>query len=440
MEDAPRRPGPVPLVAMLAVLVVALGLLPTVPPASAEPEAAPAQGEVPRARAPWTPYTGITFNWPVGTRAERTVIARRINAAIDHTPRGETIRIATYNLGLKASADKLIRAHRRGVRVQVIVNANLVGRLEARVQRAIGKNPARTSFLYVCKRACRNSSPGGNMHLKIYSFTRTGTARRLFISSSANLAGPAVHGQWNDSVAIAGNDGLFTAWWKLFDEMRRDRAASPRRVTFSSEEVTAFFQRPGTSTPGRTTVGRAVTDAPYRRLQDVGCRAPEGFGNAAGRSVITVNMRAWYARRGERLAGLLARKKGNGCQVRVIGSLMSKEVVRILKRAGIPVRSADWDWGPRTSTSDPDKIVYGPSCYSHLKYVTVNGSYRGRGDRLVWTGSENWSPPGLGSDEVTLELHGALVTREYDRMFMRMWKSPRATHRVGPEPTSRPCA
>ncbi len=422
--------------ALVAVLATVLALLSTPSTQAAEPAQRASQKAV-----PWAPYLGITFNNPIGSFAERTVIVRRVHAAIDHTPAGETIRIATYNLGLKASADKLIAARKRGVRVQVIVNANLIGPLEKRVQRALGKNPYRSSFLYVCRDACRNSASTGNMHMKIYSFTRTGTARQLFISSSSNLGAPAMHGQWNDSVAIAGQSALFTTWWRLFDQMRKDRAVSPRRVNFVSSAVSAYFQRlvPG-GAQGRVTTSRAITDAPYVRLRAVTCAAPPGFGSANRRTVITVNMRAWYGTRGERLAGLLAARKAGGCVVRVIGSLMSREVVRILLRARIPVKSADWDWGPRPSTSDAEKTIYGPSCYSHLKYVTVNGTYRGRGDHLVWTGSENWSPPGLSSDEVTLELHDARTVKRYNDQFLKMWNSRRTVHRVGIEPKSRPCA
>lgn len=427
-------------IALVAVLATVLALLSAPSTQAAEPAQEAAQKAAQKA-VPWAPYLGITFNNPIGSFAERTVIVRRIHAAIDHTPAGETIRIATYNLGLKASADKLIAAKKRGVRVQVIVNANLIGPLEARVQRALGKNVNRASFLYVCRDACRNSASTGNMHLKIYSFTRTGTTRQLFISSSSNLGGPAMHGQWNDSVALAGQTALFTTWWRLFDQMRRDRAVSPRRVNYVSSSVSAYFQRllPG-GAQGRVTTGRAITDAPYVRLRAVTCLAPKGFGSSNGRTVITVNMRAWYGTRGERLASLLAARKAGGCVVRVIGSLMSREVVRILLRARIPVKAADWDWGPRPSTSDAEKTIYGPSCYSHLKYVTVNGAYRGRGDHLVWTGSENWSPPGLSSDEVTLELHDARTVKKYNDQFAKMWSSRRTVHRVGIEPKSRPCA
>lgn len=249
-----------------------------------------------------------------------------------------------------------------------------------------------------------------------------------------------MNGQWNDSVAIAGEYGLFRTWWTVFDQMRYDRAWTPRRITYVSDQVNAYFQRPAAGSTSRVTTTKAITDAPYVRLRDVSCNAPVGYGNTARKTVITVNMRAWYGTRGERLAGLLALHRRNGCQVRVIGSLMSREVVRILLQARIGVKSADWDWGPRPSTSDPDDTVYGPSCYSHLKYVTINGTYKGRGDRLVWTGSENWSPPSFSNDEVTFRFTSKSYYTAYTARFNKMWDSPRATHRIYLEPKTRPCA
>ena len=108
--------------------------------------------------------------------------------------------------------------------------------------------------------------------------------------------------------------------------------------------------------------------------------------------------------------------------------------------ARIPVRAADWDWGEKRSLVDEDAFVYGARCYSHLKVMTVNGAFRGAPARTVFTGSENWSPPGLSSDEITLEIRNAAVLKAYNDRWWRMWGSRNATHRTGIEPTRRPCA
>ncbi|HWJ11046.1 MAG TPA: phospholipase D-like domain-containing protein [Nocardioides sp.] len=422
-----------------AVALLVLGLLPggTASTAGAATPVDRTGGAAAAAAAAdtWRPPRGQVFNNPTGTREARLRIIARVHAAIAHTPAGGVIRIATYNIGLRSSADLLLRAHARGVRVQVVVNDNLVGDLEARLQRRLGSNPYGSSFLVICRASCRNGSSVGNMHLKVYSFSKTGAASNVIISSSSNLGGPAAFKQWNDAYTTDGDREFFDAWRALFRQLSLDRAVSPRRVTYTTTDLTIAFQRHLARTRTTTT---SSGDAVYHRLRGIGCRAPAGFGDGSGRTLVTVNMYAWYGDRGERLARLLAAHRRNGCNVRVIGSLASDDVVRILRGAGIPVRAADWDWGRRLSTSG-DKYVYGPRCYSHLKFATVSGSYLGQGTKLVWTGSENWSAPALSSDEVTYEIRDAQVFQAYNRQWLAMWQSPRATHRPYVRPTSSPC-
>lgn len=418
----------------LLTAIVAGGLLVTsgAAPAPARDEPSPAA-----ARAAWLPATGPVFNDPTGRPAQRRQVVKRVHQAIRHTPAGATIRVATYNIDRSDTADLLLQARARGVAVQVVVNDNLVNPVIKRLQRRLGRNPSRSSFLVICKAACRNGSRTGNLHMKVYAFTQSGAARSVVINSSSNLGRAAANGQWNDAITVYGDDTLFAAWVAVFDQLKRDRPAAPRYVSYESDTLRADFQRPGGPAPGRVVVARSG-DPQLRRLRQVGCRAPAGYG-AGGRSVVRVNMYAWYGARGERLARELASMRREGCQVAVIGAVVSAPVVGILRRAGIAVRAADWDWGEKPATSG-EEIVFGSRCYSHLKYVTVNGLFRGRGTRVVWTGSENWSAPGLSSDEVTFEVHDAAAVRAYDAQWWRMWRSPRATHRTGSKPTSRPCA
>ncbi|KRC46111.1 hypothetical protein ASE19_19765 [Nocardioides sp. Root79] len=386
--------------------------------------------------APWLPDTRPVFNDPTGVATARRRVIARVHEAIRHTPAGATIRLATYNIDRVDTADLLLQARARGVRVQIVVNDNLVNPVIRRLQHRLGANPSRGSFLVICRAACRNGSSTGNLHMKIYSFTQAGGARSVVISSSSNLGRAAANGQWNDAITVYGDETLFATWVAIFDQLKRDRPVSPRYVTYQTDGVSADFQRPVVSSVTRTRL--ATTDPQLRRLRQVGCRAPAGFG-VGGRTVVRVNMYAWYATRGERLAGELASMQREGCRVYVIGSVVSAPVVRILRNAGIPVRVADWDWGEKPATSG-DRTVIGSRCYSHLKYVTVNGLFRGRGARAVWTGSENWSPPGTSSDEVTFELNDARVARAYVEQWWRMWSDRDATHRPGVRPTRRPCA
>ncbi|KAB2810579.1 hypothetical protein F9L07_01005 [Pimelobacter simplex] len=419
----------------LLTAIVAGGLLVA---SGAAPAPARDEGSPAAARAAWLPATGPVFNDPTGRPAQRRQVVKRVHQAIRHTPAGATIRVATYNVDRNDTADLLLQARARGVAVQIVVNDNLVNPVIKRLQRRLGRNPARSSFLVICKAACRNGSRTGNLHMKVYAFSQSGAARSVMINSSSNLGRAAANGQWNDAITVYGDDALFASWVAVFDQLKRDRPAAPRYVTYQSDTLRADFQRPfGTGPRGRVVVARSG-DPQLRRLRQVGCRPPAGYG-VGGRSVVRVNMYAWYGARGERLARELASMRREGCQVSVIGAVVSAPVVSILRGAGIPVRAADWDWGEKPATSG-DEIVFGSRCYSHLKYVTVDGLFRGRGTRVVWTGSENWSAPGLSSDEVTFEIHDAAAVRAYDAQWWRMWRSPRATHRTGSKPTSRPCA
>ncbi len=425
----------------LVVLALAAALIAAVPVAvpAAVPVAA-ADAPVPSARAAgpgWLPVTGPEFNDPTGKPADRRRIIKRVHQAIRHTPAGATIRIATYNIDRRDTADLLLAARKRGVRVQIVVNDNLVNPVILRLQRRLGKNPARRNFLVICKAACRNGTATGNLHMKVYAFTQSGAARSVVINSSSNLGRAAADGQWNDAYTLYGDDTLFAAWVAIFDQLKRDKPATPRYVTYTTDALAVSFQRLHGTARGRVATRRAG-DPQLQRLRKVRCAAPAGFGTA-GRSIVKINMYAWYGARGERLAREVASLRREGCQVSVIGSVISAPVVSILERAGIPVRAADWDWGDKPATSG-DQIVFGSRCYSHLKYVTVDGSFRGRGTRVVWTGSENWSAPGLSSDEVTFEIHDRAALKAYDATFQRMWSSRRATHATGVKPTSRPCA
>ncbi|GAA1520936.1 phospholipase D-like domain-containing protein [Nocardioides humi] len=407
------------------------------------PALAPAPARIPE--DPWLPRAGPVFNNPMGGVKKRTKVIRQVNKAIKHTPPGATIRIATYNIDRRDTARLLVKAHKRGVNVQIVVNDNLVGKVIRGLQAKLGRNRKAGSFLVICKAACRNGSRVGNLHMKVHSFSQAGAARSVVISSSSNIGYGAAAGQWNDSFTVYDDDALYDAWSTVFNQLKRDKAVKPRHLEYRSDVVGIDFQR--LFGQGRSQVllhragkaGKDTNDPQLKRLRKVDCVAPAGTGDGKGHTVVRVNMYAWYAGRGEALARELASMRREGCDIAVVGSVVSGPVVRILQKAGIPIRIADWDWGQKLSTSGKE-MVHGSRCYSHLKYVTVNGTFRGIPGQVVWTGSENWSPPGLSSDEVTFEIRDPVAVAAYDAQWQRMYGSKRITHKPGPQPRSRPCA
>ncbi|MFW6867898.1 phospholipase D-like domain-containing protein [Nocardioides sp. CPCC 206347] len=424
------------IVAAASLLV--LGLLTgsgQVAGASAAPEASVASTTA--ATVPtWLPPVGPVFNTPNGTYEGRTAILKRVHDGIRNTPPGATIRFASYNIDRSDTATLLKAAKDRGVNVQIVVNANLIGPVEKGLQAKLGKNPRANSFLIICRNACRNGSRGGNMHMKTYTFSRAGAATSVVINSSANLSGGAVRGQWNDAYTVYGNHDLYRSFLAIFNQLKFDRAVSPRRMTYRTETLGVYYQR--FAAPRESVRFTSSGDLALDRVRQIHCRTKPGFG-ASGKTVVRIAMYAWYGTRGVRIAKSVAARKREGCVVAVIGSVISKEVVRILKGSGISVKAADWDFGMKLSTGG-EKQVYGTRCYSHLKVLTVDGTYKGRATKVVFTGSENWSAPALGSDEVTYEIHDPLVLRTYNLRWRAMWDNRNVTHRTGIEPKRRPCA
>ncbi|GGR66525.1 hypothetical protein J2S40_002761 [Nocardioides luteus] len=391
----------------------------------------------PASAATWSPPAGPVFNNPTGNATQRNYIIHRINNSIRYARAGSYIRFVTYNLDRTDTIKHLIAAHKRGVHVQILVNDNLISNGERTLQRQLGGNRSRPSFLYICKGACRGSSKG-NLHIKIHSFTHVGNKRNILINSSGNLGGGAAGGQWNDAQTVYASTSLWKTWLRMFKELKADKKASPRYVSWAGGSTSVGFQR---TRPGATSdeiYARGSGDRVIDRLRKVGCKAPKGYGSK-GKTVLRVHMYAWYARRGERIADELVRLKKRGCVVRVIGSVTSDPVYRKLRKVGIPARDAAWDWGKKKSTSG-DKIVYGSRCYSHYKWMSVNGAFGGKGTFSVWTGSENWSPPSFSNDEVTFRFTSKSYYQSYTSRFNKMWDSKRATHKIYKEPKSRPCA
>lgn len=391
----------------------------------------------PATAAPWSPPAGPFFNNPTGSAAQRNAVVSRINNSIRYSVRGSYIRFVTYNLDRGDTVNQLIAAHKRGVHVQILVNRKMWSSGERKLAATLGTKRHRPSFIYGCAGACRGYSKG-NLHIKIHSFTQVGSKRNIVINSSGNLGGGAAGSQWNDAQTIYASASLWRTWLRMFNELKADRKATPRYVSWTGGGTSVGFQRTRPGATSEEVYARGSGDRVIDRLRRVGCRAPKGYGTK-GKTILRIHMYAWYSRRGERIADEVVRLKKRGCVVRAIGSVTSDTVYRKLKRVGIPVRDAAWDWGQKKSTSG-DNIVYGSRCYSHYKWMSVNGSFGGRGTNSVWTGSENWSPPSFSNDEVTFRFTSKTYYNAYTDRFNKMWNSSKATHKVYSEPRYRPCA
>ncbi|WP_169570476.1 phospholipase D-like domain-containing protein [Nocardioides insulae] len=396
----------------------------------------------PNARRGWKPAWGAAFNNPVGSPAARNALMRRIKNAITHAKKGSTIRIAEYSNDRVDFANALIKAHRRGVDVKVLLNDNWTSAATTKLKRALGSKRKKRSWVYVCDRSCGGGP--GNLHMKVFSFDRTGAARNVIMTGSTNTTNRAVNLQYNDLYTLA-DPGLFRTWTRVFAKLKNDKNR-PRWIYYTGKNTSATFYRELSEVTGRsfrspqsattTTAARLPTkaeDPVMKRLNQVSCAAPRGTGNARGRTKVRITMYAWANKRGVWLAEKVAQLKRRGCDVAVILSVPGGQVVKILRESGVPMRSADWAYIPNSANPSGYTVDF----YSHLKVLTIDGGFRGKGQQVVWTGSENWSMMSFRNDELILELHGAGPYRRYDRQFSTMW-SGRATHAMGVKPVGKP--
>ena len=356
----------------------------------------------------YTPVTGATFNRPVGTAAEQRAIFTHINKSIDATPPGATIRFAVYSFSEKPTATRLINAFQRGVNVQLIFNGHHVYPQEQRLQAALGKNPAKRSFAMFCDKSCRGDR--GNMHLKVFLFSKAGQAENVVMVGSDNMTRNNAVNQWSDLYTVAGDAAMFFTYVGVFDQMKTDR---PQRTQHIAATINGygpeFYPYPNVT---------QANDPLYLALSKVSCLgAADGYGTDTGVdsdgdgytdrvTKLRLSQHAWNGNRGIYLAQKVAELKQSGCDVKVIyGVGLGRQVRGALVRAGVPMSGGKVK-GKRT----------------HQKVFTVNGVYDGDPAAThVWTGSHNWSDGALRRDDAVLEISTPEAYAQYDANFEDIW-------------------
>ena len=154
-------------------------------------------------------------------------------------------------------ADALVKAYRRGVKVQMLLNDHQNTRAMKRIRAVIGASRASKSFIYRCKAGCRSTANGyNNLHSKFYSFSRAGRSEDVLAIGSANMMLNAVLHQWNDLYFSSGDHELFRQFANLFNNMKKDfdRRRPPRHFCGTPRARTATT--PWTSTPSGRSHGR----------------------------------------------------------------------------------------------------------------------------------------------------------------------------------------
>jgi phosphatidylserine/phosphatidylglycerophosphate/cardiolipin synthase-like enzyme len=355
----------------------------------------------------WHPAEGGFFNIP-RHGAKQWILHQHIVAAIDHAKPHSYIRIALFSFDRKFVASKLIKAHSRGVHVQVLLNDHQVTPAQKMLHRALGTNRWNKSFAYECSHGCR--SHGENLHTKFYLFSHTGTAYNTVMTGSVNLTGNSAMNQYNDLWVHNDAPGLTKAFLVLFKQMRKDKPAHPAYLV---QNIGKQYQLQATPYPNS-----GPNHDPIMTILDrVHClHAGQGTGNAVHHTIVRVVMHAWNDARGAYLAQKVRQLYAQGCDAKLMYGFAGAQVRHTFAtrtgRGYIPVHTTGMD-------TDKDGFI---DLYTHQKELLISGNYfKDRSTKMVVTGSSNWNVDGVRGDEEIFLIKKASAFNDYIRDFQVMW-------------------
>ncbi|NYE38117.1 phosphatidylserine/phosphatidylglycerophosphate/cardiolipin synthase-like enzyme [Nocardioides cavernae] len=382
----------------------------------------------------WTAPRGPHFNDPHLTKGHYR-IERRIIQTIKHARKGSTIRIAVYSFDRMPVAKALIAAHKRGVKLQMLLNDHWDTPAMKAVRARIGTDRTSNSFIYKCKAGCRATrNEYNNMHSKFYSFSQAGRSKDVLAVGSHNLTRNADIHQWNDLYFTSGDHELFRQFVSLFNDMRKD---------YSTRQPARFFcGTPANGVACDDSVDKHTVwafpkpsgpknDVVLDVLRKVQCLTPTSSGGRT-RTRLNLSMHTMRGKRGDYLASAIRQKHAEGCKVRVMYGLIGYHTKRVIgaptKRGRIPLRSTGLDYNTEDNfdlnNDGKDDLIL--DYYSHQKYLTVQGTYNGVPDtHMVLTGSSNWASLSTGNDEVLMTVRGRKVVRKYVKNFDYQWRNKR---------------
>ena len=427
-----------PLLAALS-LVLTFSLVAGVPPtAEATPTAhagtskAASSAKV-AAKRRWKAPEGPYFNDP-HRKAGHFRIERKIIETIRHTRRGAIIRIAVYSFDRMPVANALVAAHKRGVKIQMLLNDHQDTRAMQVIRAEIGTNRAKKNFIYKCVASCRSTeNEFNNLHTKFYSFTRAGKSEDVMAIGSANMMLNAALHQWNDLYFTSGDHDLFRQFVSLFNNMKKDwDVRRPPRFFCGTPTGAACDDAVDKMTVwALPKLSGPKNDLVLDMLGRIQCLTPDGAGGVV-RTRLALSMHTMRGRRGDYLAAAIRNKFAEGCAFRVSYGLIGYRTKQILgaptARGRIPMRSTGMDYNTEdnfdlNNDGEDDLIL---DFYSHQKYFVIQGTYAGvRGTEMVLTGSSNWASLSTANDELWLTVRGRRVARKYVRNFDYQWDHAR---------------
>jgi len=410
------RPWRATLVGVVGVAIIAASAVTGAAVATTTPAHASVRLTAKAPSEPYQPVLGPLFNDPLDP-AHARVINSQIRRTIAHVPKGQQIRVFSWNINSAVFENALINAHERGVSVRILMSNGLAeGQSDQGSYNTLkhalslhqkSRMSTQKSWVRTCVNSCRGR--GGAAHSKFFLFSKVGDLTDVAIVGSPNLTQAAALNQWNDVITFTNRPALFETFNNVFVQASRDQLVMPPFVEATEGDLSGWFT-PYTADP--------EDDPVLKLLNDVQCAGATGGTGVKGYTKVRIAADTMVGNRGLRIAERIRALHNHGCNIKLLYTTVGTRIGRLLfdKSGKGPVRAEHYV----QDLNDDD--VY--DNYLHMKSIAIAGHVGPKTNALVvLNGSNNWSDFGAASDDAGLIVTRSSIVRRYLDWMDHLWET-----------------
>lgn len=351
------------------------------------------------ARADTVPQTGPIFNSPVSGTTKQDAISSRVARLIAGTPRGGQIAIAMYHFSSMDTAAQLVKAARRGVSVQVVLDHESISYAAyKRLKRGLGGDVKKPSWVVTCEKDRGCIGPEFN-HNKFFLFSTTLGAQNMVVQTSANATDGARDMQWNDALILQ-DPAVYAGYLAYFRDLAAQRPnLDYHRIVQAGMYRLDFFP---------WSKGDPISQA----LDQVSC-------TGGTRLRLSLGHFTWGP-----IARRLWKLDNAGCRVQIVFDIVGPVAIHALTKKG----------GQHGNPETRYLTEGGRTTYAHSKYLLIDGQYQGKPQKVVFTGSNNYTTVGFhGHDEAMITIADPKMEAEYAANFDEVFAHGHAVKPTDPD-------
>jgi hypothetical protein len=315
------------------------------------------------------PRVAAYFTYPTGTAPDKRAesLENQVIAMAQHAKAGSKVRLVIFHLTRVRVANAFIKAADNGADVRIIVGAGgtpAVKKLKDRLGNRVT----------ICQHGRGSCIGTGINHDKLMLFSALDNgATNVVAQASQNFTNSQRH--LHNNMVVAQDASLYAGYSKYFDDLVAQKQDPSYDRTAEGAGLKAFmFPR--------------SDDTVSEILDNVSC---------GGGGELRVAMALFVNRKG--VARRLAQRAKEGCKVHVVvrpkGHGTGSQVMSILRSAGPNLEVAVIPKGPGGN---------------HSKYLLVDAKFKGTRQKLIFTGSHNYTRGAWkNNDEVLLRVDDVSV-------------------------------